>query len=451
MDVGRKELIVELAQAMAKVGGEHSRNSGLYTYIGQMISHEIVPNTNPFSQTRLVSPFINLESLYGNEPDYQYLLSGNSIPFMENHKFLLTDRDEIIGDKKHSVVDFCREKQSEYKNGNEVITYAALIPENRNDENVIVAQLHILFLKFHNLLIEKKLVKNALAAKHILILIFQWITIKEFIPAFLHPEICKRYFDQEDGELSHPFTDETMHTFFGLAAFRFGHSSVRSEYSIFGDTSGKPSIALSRLFRKGKKLTPEFKVNWRSFFKEDFKLVTGNNALKVDTHISTGMSNVNEVNVIERNIEAGESMSLKSGYEIYNRIKIANPEVNLKEVFGLELVSDFEKSAFQSITNIPPSQLPLWPYLLLEAEKTPHEETGENKGKGIGEKLGILGSILVADVLKKAVVNAPISIFEKGSLLQNKRLDAIFLNIKDIINLSSKEPLILQMNRFINN
>ena len=37
-----------------------------YTYLGQFISHDIVPKTNPRARGRTVSPALNLDSVYGN-------------------------------------------------------------------------------------------------------------------------------------------------------------------------------------------------------------------------------------------------------------------------------------------------------------------------------------------------------------------------------------------------
>jgi hypothetical protein len=147
-----------LAEAMTaqpqppESGDDPEENPGLpaaYTYLGQFVDHDLT--FDPISQLRaglpqvrlkaLVdfrTPRFDLDNLYGHGPDDQpymyqedgvHLLPGDQMP---GHAF------------DPGAVQLPRGP-----NGR------ALIGDSRDDENRIVAQLHALFLRFHNRLADR--------------------------------------------------------------------------------------------------------------------------------------------------------------------------------------------------------------------------------------------------------------------------------------------------------
>ena len=107
----------------------------------------------------------------------------------------------------------------------------ALIGDPRNDENIIVSQLHRLFLKFHNkvfddftdpsLGIQERFEKAQTEVRwH-----YQWIVINEFLARTVGAHVIRQALEEmpfrfpEDG-------NAFMQVEFSVAADRFGHSST---------------------------------------------------------------------------------------------------------------------------------------------------------------------------------------------------------------------------------
>lgn len=405
--------IKEIANAM--VSGKSKRFSsgvfsrptdeiaGIYTYIGQMISHDIVPNTNPFSASRKVGPFLSLESLYGDFPEREFLYNQLNNPFMESHLFKLIRREN--SDKSLFIDDFDRLFDGKQ--------FRAIVPEARNDENVILAQLHILWLKFHNKLINEKLVFTAWEARQIVVLFFQLVVVNEFLKKFLHESVFDAYFEEGKSYFSE-WDKQTIPTFFSHAAFRFGHSSVRSSYRLRKVNESSVGRTTGKLFKKGLRLDPKFKIIWSDFFPERFLT---NNAFKIDTKFSLAMTKINELNplhpaadVLVRNIEAGFNVGLPSGGEFIRLLKSENRETSLESTLGLEEISIPDTSPLSVVQGLKAEDLPLWIYILLEAETTKD-----------GEMLGVLGSILVSEVLRNSIQKSSISIYENSNFQVSER------------------------------
>lgn len=416
--------------------------SGVYTYIGQMIAHDIVPNTNRLSASMDVTSDLNLDSLYGNSPLYSYQFPDAHPIFFENHRFKLHKISEVIDGKAYSITDFPRDIQT--KNNHRI--FPAIIPEARNDENVIVAQLHLLFLKFHNLLVDYKMAANALEARQFVTLVFQKIVISEFLESFLHKEVFRVYFGNSCSPLS-LLGVNGVPKYFSHAAFRFGHSGVRKSYTIRDYTTSKMKLKLHEMFKKSIPLTPSNNINWDHFFltnPEDGERLNDNHALKIDTNISEGMGLINNsshvfptANIVERNLNASCDSSLISGFEMYLKLATEINRQNMSEDLPLEFVCSLSNSNISGL-GVTSKSLTLWPYILLEAEKTQK-----------GNKLGVMGSILVAEVLRKAIQSSQFSMYENGSCQISSKAKAKFnflaANLSFDFRNSPKKSLIQQI------
>ena len=110
----------------------------------------------------------------------------------------------------------------------------AIIGDARNDENLILAQLHTAFLHFHNAILDEltsckirfsdtSLFNEAyrLARWH-----YQWIVLNQYLPSIAKRSVIDdirmhgRCFFRPSGEVFIPLE-------FSAAAFRFGHTMVR--------------------------------------------------------------------------------------------------------------------------------------------------------------------------------------------------------------------------------
>ena len=108
----------------------------------------------------------------------------------------------------------------------------AITGDPRNDENLIVSQLHLAFLKFHNAVVDEVLASGVASpsavfdeAQRLVRWHYQWIILNEFLPATVGQELVddvlkKRRFYKMRGA---PFIPVE----FSVAAYRFGHSQVR--------------------------------------------------------------------------------------------------------------------------------------------------------------------------------------------------------------------------------
>ena len=124
-----------------------------YTYFGQFIDHDLTfDNTSSLNfrdvaqdeqkqPTNLRTPRFDLDSLYGDGPDAQpFLYDGASLLFKDGdaNKNLPTSAFDGQADQ-----DLLRSP-----NGR------AMIGDKRNDENVIVGQIQLLFVRYHNAVVQ---------------------------------------------------------------------------------------------------------------------------------------------------------------------------------------------------------------------------------------------------------------------------------------------------------
>jgi hypothetical protein len=118
-------------------GGDNPGIPAAYTYLGQFIDHDLTfdPNSSlqqqndPDALHSFRTPRYDLDSLYGSGPDdepFQYQ-PGTVPPRL------------LIEPNANGVEDLPRTSQG-----------IAIIGDPRNDENIIVSQLQLLFCKFHN-------------------------------------------------------------------------------------------------------------------------------------------------------------------------------------------------------------------------------------------------------------------------------------------------------------
>lgn len=351
-------------------------NAGLL-YIGQMISHELLPPTNVKKRRRIVSGELNLDSLYGrllnDQPDNA---PGNVELFDPSGRFRLGRKDKL---------DLYR------------LQGVAQIPEPRNDENVIIAQLHNFWLRFHNYLLDKNYARTALQARELVSLTFQLIVVEEFLKSFLNKSVFEYFFIHNGADIMPQFND--IPAYFSHASFRFGHSCVRPDYKL------KPNAwaqTLAMIFRQDKPLEDKFLINWKQFFSaKDFNQKT----LLIDTLITPLMGEVPQqldpvVHIAMANLKAGRDANLSLGLDFAKKVK---DEYESK--VGTNFVQLLNSSSDSRVEAVAIDELPLWPYILLEAQKKPQE----------GKKLGGLGSLLNAQVLRTAMCLADFSIFEPAT------------------------------------
>lgn len=378
-----------------------------YTYLGQFIDHDITfdpasslqRQNDPDALHNFRTPRFDLDSLYGAGP--------NNDPFMYDPAIDDGRTSLLIGANTAGAGDLPRNLLPNDERGDP--QGRALIGDPRNDENIIVSQLHLLFMRFHNKVVE--LVKQEQPgisrddlfeeAQRIVRWHYQWVVIHDFLPRIVGGDVVADILEPHtakwvgsNGENALPNVDlrffrwhrqPYMPVEFSVAAYRFGHSMIRPTYKINAPTpdlpifSDQPDPARLDDFRGFRPLPHEWpEVDW-SFFFESNDESNMQVARMIDAQLALGTFHLpggvdlSDKNLAFRNLRRGARLGLPSGQRV-------------ARAMGVEPLDD----AALGITDIDTSfagNAPLWFYVLREAE------TAE------GGKLGPVGGRIVAEVL----------------------------------------------------
>ena len=170
-----------------KIIQDNEENSGIsagYTYLGQFIDHDIT--FDPASSLQKLNdvdglvdyrtPRLDLDSLYGRGPDDQ--------PYMFDGKKFRLGRPLFENGKKSKSRDLPRYDMSV----DDGLQKRALIGDKRNDENVIVSQLHGAMMQFHNKLLDAmqaaspgKLEPSFPEVQRMVRWHYQWVVVNDYL------------------------------------------------------------------------------------------------------------------------------------------------------------------------------------------------------------------------------------------------------------------------------
>jgi hypothetical protein len=378
-----------------------------YTYLGQFIDHDLTLDLTPLDRAHpeaeltqnFRSPFLDLDHVYGGGPSLSPFLYHSNQADYGKERFLI---GKTAGSKSLEQ-DLPRNPEG-----------VALLGDPRQDENVIIAQLHVAFLKFHNLVLrhlehgEMKSVGPAGAtlfeqARRLVTWHYQYIVLNEFIQALLD----SAGFDEAERRWSPPVNAGPRRyripIEFSAAAFRFGHSMVRDSYDYNRD---HPNATLAELLDRTGVGTPgnvplpeDWVIEWDHFF-----FLGGrpprNDAREINTKIALGLHTVPRSDLFNapqltplphqglplpvRTLLRGVRMGLPSGQDVAKALGIT-PLDSDREIATGSHRDVLIEYGFHEDT-------PLWYYILKEAEIL-----------GKGHSLGPIGSRIVANVVVEAL------------------------------------------------
>ena len=391
-----------------------------YTYFGQFIDHDLTLDLTPLSnasekieQTQnFRTAFLDLDHLYGGGPNMSPFLyeTGNH----NAERFLIGKTIETPG-LKASDDDLPRNFQG-----------IALTGDPRQDENLILAQLHVAFLKLHNLVIDQLEELNAsphyrrkgdsdfAAAQRVMKWHYQWIVRHDYLETIIDPLVAERLRQLEEEKRLNRTMDFRIPIEFSVGAFRFGHSMVRDVYKTGVNDIHDKEIKLTTLFeRTGSRggaapaLPAEWVLSWERFFAIPPRTACVNRARKIDTQIAHALHHLDEQTIKDidlakpgehiepklalRTLLRGFRVGLPSGEDV--AVEIARRMPGIKILTEDEVVSGPHKDVLTNPKYGFRNNTPLWYYILKEAEVAPRE----------GKCLGPIGSYIVADVILGAL------------------------------------------------
>ncbi|MEZ5412336.1 MAG: peroxidase family protein [Acidimicrobiales bacterium] len=380
-----------------------------YGFLGQFIDHDVTFDSSsslqraldPLSLVDFRTPRLDLDALYGGGPAQQPYL------YDEMGRFVLGA--DISYDGRYRP-DLARTERG-----------VALIADPRNDQNAIVSQLTVLFLRLHNAVIDGLVppgvpVSFAEAQREVRWR-YQWLLVHHFLPAVIGPAKTASYLWRDGdapptgpelaaalsgGRLKLSVVGDPWEMFmpveFSAAAFRFGHSMLLSSYRTSDGGPAIPTVSRSGLLRR-----PSAAVDWRYFVGGlgDRKRLQASAA--IDTHLLPELGDVDRVGLIpppgadpvslpERTLLRGLRLHLPTGQAAVAGLN--DRGYRTQALDPAEIGLDDMRSA---------EETPLWYYILREAELT----------RG-GATLGPVGGTLVAEVLLGLLVHDESSFLHAG-------------------------------------
>lgn len=381
--------ILPLTGIMVGPGDDNPRIKAGYTFLGQFIDHDLTldltslfeQQVDPPATTNFRTPALELDSLYGRGPAAQPMLYDKA----QFGRFLLNAEEN----------DLQRNSQG-----------TALISDHRNDENRLINQLHLLFLKFHNAVLANLATgaddqQKFEDAQRLVRWHYQWIVLNEFLPRTVGGDFMADVLDMTDPIEVGP---AYMPVEFSGATYRFGHSQIRPGYAVNDDEGAglfpaAPDAPPGNDLRGGRDFAGKLVVDWKHFFGETPPAADGRPIIqqskKIDTKLSGPLLNLPHSvvppvdparSLAERNLLRGLRLRLPAGETIADFLAIDRvPESVVWE----------DLPANAGLT-------PLWFYILKEAEVL-HD----------GHHLGGVGAAIVAQTF------ANVLLADKGSYLNN--------------------------------
>lgn len=440
-----------VAGGQPAVGGQVDAPAGnstiptVYTYWGQFTDHDLTVNTGtndsligiaagpvvPLRPTDLVNnvrngrqPALDLDSVYSDGPvfdeagkataddtyDGVRLRLGRVAEVKDNGSAIPGDHIPIAADGLHDLP----------RDGS-----IAIIGDGRNDENLVVAQFHVAFLRFHNAVVDWVIAHEPYTAtdrevftraRDLVRWHYQWLVVHDYLKTVTLPGVTDKvllgglqYFTPDPGKTFMPLE-------FSAAAFRFGHSMVRAAYDynrnfgLVGELPGKilPTAPFSFLFRFTGAASPPFLgdtailpfnwvIEWDRFVDKG-SANPDHFARRIDTRLAGPLFDLfNEIGSVQavapadaeilkrlavRNLLRGYQLSLPTGQAVASALGVMPlTEEELLRDNSDEVTAALTDGGFLQAT-------PLWYYILKEAEV-----------RANGNSLGEVGSRIVIETL----------------------------------------------------
>ncbi|WP_246812482.1 peroxidase family protein [Microvirga sp.] len=491
---------VEPEDATDETSAADSTMPPVLTYWGQFLDHELTARTDresiitsvvnahpPVSSSTVESQFRNartprfdLDSVYGGSPigpgvtaDVVTVISGMRHPTHVNKMRVGTAVDpgplpdsldehrdlpryvQIQASVRDAALRLAQASmsQEEFERFSSELGQRALIGDTRNDENLVVAQFHLSFLRFHNKAVDflasykTGWLPDFASAQMLTRLHYQWLIIEGYLKGVCDPTVVDRVVQDRashffrfraefDARRQNTRLGNALPLEFSVAAYRFGHSMVRAFYDynknfgrpgsgilpnatlnlLFGFTGGGGNIA------GDKKLPKNWVIDWTRFIgvapHDSSDGQPARVARKIDTDLAPSLGKMikegnDEADVqlkalfkhlARRNLRRGYNLRLATGQAVHQYLQ-QHGAVETGPITDVSTIINAKPSLREFLRNTQSKmhqRTPLWFYLLAEAEA------------GGGNRLGELGSWLVASTFIGVLLADPDSALSRG-------------------------------------
>lgn len=371
-----------------------------YTYLGQFIAHDITFDPSPPRSARpgsipnLRTPALDLDSIYGLGPDAQPYLYSNDLRFALGQTERSYHPPEVeAGDN----LDFARSRDGR-----------AIIGDPRNDENLIVAQIHVALLRLHNHVIQQlgtgvSRQRRFAEARRVVRWHFQWVVVNRFLPRIVANPVLDRI--ALEGPRWFPGCQPVrIPAEFAAAVFRFGHAMTRESYDINrvfsnGGVAARPG-SLEEILRGGeifhkRRLRGEWVVDWRRFFEPSTPGIAQNRARAINPFVTPSLFDLPGIGALPlATLTRGALLGLPSGQRLAEAMEIE--PLSRQELTHGAISETVREHGLEWET-------PLWFYVLKEAEQRGTSQ-GSKKDK---QRLGELGSTVVTEIIYGLLLSDP--------------------------------------------
>ena len=383
-----------------------------YTYLGQFIDHDLTFDTTSTIDLSDDSHFTNertaafdLDNVYGPGPD--------AAPYMYKDGIRLVEGDH----------DLPRQAGR------------AIIGDPRNDENSIVCNLQMAFLRFHNAVVDalERRDPSLKGTRRLFDLArmevrwtYQRVLVEDFLPRIVSNETLKAFDVRRDPDaLGRSRNEKAFALFtadkrgaipleFAGAAYRFGHSMVRNGYRLNDDFAAKIFVNTKPDADPDDSLVgfaplpvKQVITDWSRFFpdpavptrepgrKDDSNATTANDrrrlqfAYRIDPTLVNPLATLppsvaagGPVNLAFRNLMRGRKFELPTGQAVSALLGV--PEVDADHLLVRDKSQGNDKQTFLPLSRIDPElarNTPLWFYVLAEAQQ-PVVDWWIARGKG---------------------------------------------------------------------
>ncbi len=365
-----------------------------YTFLAQFIDHDLTLDTTsnlhgePLDNAEvshlpnLRSASLDLDNIYGFGPDASPFLYDQSQPGRM-----------LIGNENNQN-DVPRNSDGR-----------ALIGDPRNDENIFLSQMQLLFLRFHN----RRIIGRSFEEAQIDVRYhYQYIVLKDFLKRICDENVYN-YALSELGSGHFPKCDIRdkcgricMPVEFSVAAYRFGHSLVRSQYPT---NSNYPVIDLfdERFGTEGFGFVPsELTVDWRFLLDVEschdyvkskaFDHLLADELIRMPDPIVGRFASDNDRSLAFRNLLRGYALGLPSGQSV--AAALADKGYPVNELQSLQFSNMYGWNCLDSDTRCSLERhTPLFLYIMRESGVV-------NEGR----RLGPVGSAILMEVFGAILV-----------------------------------------------